>query len=81
MGNDHEISILDLAKLFLEETKSQSPITYLSYAEAYGYADFKDVMGRCPDVEKLTKLTDTALNGLFWKVSARSLSQKKGVSV
>lgn len=57
VGNDKECSIIDLAHLILKETASHSTIKYLSYAEAYGYKDFVDVMNRRPDLTKLNQLT------------------------
>lgn len=56
IGGTREISILDLAKLIIERTKSSSTIRFIPYKEAYGI-DFVDIMRRVPNVEKLERLT------------------------
>lgn len=56
VGNDQEISILDLAKLISERSGSSSPLTFLSYKEAYGM-DIDEIMRRRPVLDKLQKLT------------------------
>ncbi len=56
VGNDYEISILDLAKLIIERSGSSSPITFLSYKEAYGM-DIEEISHRRPVLDKLFKLT------------------------
>lgn len=55
VGSHNDISIIDLARLIIEITKSRSEIKYLSYQEAYGI-DFIDVRRRLPNLQKLTKL-------------------------
>ncbi len=57
VGNDVECSILDLAKLVKEITKSASEIKFLSYQEAYGVDEFEDVRRRRPNLHKLKSLT------------------------
>ena len=57
VGNDIECSIIDLAKLVIEITKSSSEIKYLTYKEAYGVDEFEDVQRRRPDLTKLKELT------------------------
>lgn len=52
VGNDREISILDLAKLIVEQSKSNSSITFTSYEIAYGMP-FKDTLRRCPNLKKI----------------------------
>jgi len=56
IGNDREISILDLAKLVIERTKSSSEIKFVPYLEAYGI-DFLEIKRRQPNLEKLRNLT------------------------
>lgn len=52
VGNDHEISINDLATLVKTRAKSTSTITHTSYTEAYGY-EFDDILQRRPNLSKL----------------------------
>ena len=56
IGNDHEISIKDLAMKVKEMTKSPSQIEFIPYEKAYG-PGFEDMERRCPNIEKLAKLT------------------------
>lgn len=56
VGDDHECSIIDLAKLVIKKTKSKSETTFIPYKEAYG-VDFTDVKTRCPNLHKLQQLT------------------------
>jgi UDP-glucose 4-epimerase len=55
VGNDHEISIKDLAQRVKEMTKSPSEIEFIPYEKAYG-PGFEDMQRRCPNVEKLKNL-------------------------
>ncbi len=57
VGNTRTTTILDLAKLIIERTKSCSKIQFVSYQEAFGF-DFHDVMWRKPCLTKLHKLTN-----------------------
>jgi len=52
VGNNEEITILELAKRVIAATGSQSEIKFLSYEEAYRMP-FEDTMRRCPDLSKL----------------------------
>ncbi len=52
VGNDQEISILNLAHLVKKITKSSSEIIHIPYQEAYGMP-YKDVMRRRPDLSKV----------------------------
>jgi UDP-glucose 4-epimerase len=54
IGSDQEISILGLAKKILKMTKSNSPIHYISYKDAYGEG-FEDMQRRVPDLSKIKK--------------------------
>jgi UDP-glucose 4-epimerase len=56
LGNDHAISIADLAQLVSRLAKSQSELIFIPYKEAYG-VDFKDIVQRKPDLGKLRMLT------------------------
>jgi UDP-glucose 4-epimerase len=55
IGNNFEISINNLAKKIIDETKSKSQIVYLPYAEAYGEG-FEDMERRVPNIELICEL-------------------------
>jgi UDP-glucose 4-epimerase len=55
VGNDFEISINDLARKVIEETKSTSDIYYIPYAEAYGEG-FEDMERRVPNIDLVRDL-------------------------
>ena len=55
IGNDYEISINDLAKKVIEQTKSKSEIIYVPYEEAYGDG-FEDMERRVPNIELIKSL-------------------------
>jgi UDP-glucose 4-epimerase len=57
VGNNHEISIHNLAQLVIQQAESQSEIMFISYQNAYGI-EFEDISHRCPDLKKLHKLTN-----------------------
>ena len=59
IGGEEEISILDLAKLVITETKSKSKIKFVPYSLAYPVG-FEDSMRRNPDTSKLRKFTGWA---------------------
>ena len=61
IGNNFEISILDLAKKIIEITGSKSEITFVNYADAYE-AGFEDMQRRVPSTQRLVSLTG-------WKVT------------
>jgi UDP-glucose 4-epimerase len=52
IGNDEEISIEELAKKIKKMTKSNSPIHYITYKDAYGEG-FEDMQRRVPDLSKI----------------------------
>jgi UDP-glucose 4-epimerase len=52
IGGKGEISILELAKMIIEQTKSKSEITFTDYEDAYS-AGFEDMVRRVPDISKL----------------------------
>ncbi|PKN62580.1 MAG: nucleoside-diphosphate sugar epimerase [Deltaproteobacteria bacterium HGW-Deltaproteobacteria-15] len=55
VGNDHEVTIKDLAQKVKEMTGSKSEIEYVPYEKAYG-PGFEDMERRCPNIEKVRKL-------------------------
>lgn len=56
VGNPHEISILDLAKLVIERSGSSSTIQLVPFDQAYG-EHFDHITQRKPVIEKLERLT------------------------
>ncbi|MGH9592658.1 MAG: NAD-dependent epimerase/dehydratase family protein [Bryobacteraceae bacterium] len=56
IGNDREISILELAQLVRSRTGSRSGIVHVPYAQAYG-PGFEDMLRRVPCLEKLERIT------------------------
>ena len=56
IGTDEEISIEGLAHVVKQRTKSESPVTYIPYDQAYE-PGFEDMVRRVPALEKLQKLT------------------------
>ena len=52
VGNNKELSILELAKAVIAETGSSSTIEFLEYEKAYG-AGFEDMERRVPDISKM----------------------------
>ena len=55
VGNEHEITILDLARKVKEMTGSSSEIEYVPYEKAYG-PGFEDMERRYPNIDKIRKL-------------------------
>ena len=55
IGNDHEISINDLAELICKCAGRQNQSQYIPYNEAYGM-EFTDITQRRPDLSKLMRL-------------------------
>ena len=56
IGGKGEISILELAKMIIDQTKSKSEITFTDYEDAYS-AGFEDMVRRVPDISKLANFT------------------------
>jgi UDP-glucose 4-epimerase len=52
IGGKGEINILDLAKLIIEKTNSNSTITYTDYIDAYAVG-YEDMSRRVPDISKI----------------------------
>ncbi|CAN2225870.1 WcaG Nucleoside-diphosphate-sugar epimerases [Candidatus Nanopelagicaceae bacterium] len=55
IGNNFEISILDLAHKVIQETNSRSKIQFIPYSEAYGEG-FEDMERRVPNIELIESL-------------------------
>ena len=55
VGNDHEITINELAQRVKEMTGSNSNIEHVPYEKAYG-PGFEDMERRCPNIEKINNL-------------------------
>ncbi|RJR38304.1 MAG: NAD-dependent epimerase/dehydratase family protein [Desulfobacteraceae bacterium] len=55
VGNDHEVTIKDLAQKVKEMTGSQSAIEFIPYDKAYG-PGFEDMERRCPNIDKVRNL-------------------------
>ena len=55
VGNDHEVTIKDLAFKVKEMAGSNSDIEYIPYEKAYG-PGFEDMERRCPNIDKIKKL-------------------------
>jgi UDP-glucose 4-epimerase len=59
IGNPVETSILDLAHLVIERTRSSSTIGFVPFGEVYP-AGFDEIMRRVPDIAKAARLLDFA---------------------
>lgn len=72
IGNNHEISIEDLAKKIIEETASKSEIVKISYDSAYN-PGFEDMQRRIPDISKIFNVTGwspkLSLSEIIWDVA------------
>ncbi|MFC1866666.1 GDP-mannose 4,6-dehydratase [Thermodesulfobacteriota bacterium] len=55
VGNDHEVTIKDLALKVKEMTGSDSELEYIPYEKAYG-PGFEDMERRCPNTDKVRDL-------------------------
>lgn len=56
VGSDEEITIEGLARIVKQRAKSESPIEYVAYDQAYE-PGFEDMLRRVPSLEKLQRLT------------------------
>lgn len=56
VGNDHEVTIEELALLVKERTSSSSPVKYVPYDQAYE-PGFEDMFRRVPCLDKLGQMT------------------------
>jgi UDP-glucose 4-epimerase len=59
IGNNSEISILDLAKKVISITNSKSSIELVPYEDAYA-PGFEDMQRRVPDISKIKKFVGWA---------------------
>ena len=59
VGGVGEISILDLAKTVITQTKSNSSIDFVPYSNAYA-PGYEDMQRRVPDINKISKLLNWA---------------------
>jgi UDP-glucose 4-epimerase len=59
IGNNFEISILELAQKVIAQTNSESEIIYIPYKEAYGDG-FEDMERRVPNLDLIRELTGWA---------------------
>ena len=55
IGNDHELSILELARRIRHLAESESKMVFVPYDEAYEEG-FEDMMRRVPDISKIHQL-------------------------
>jgi UDP-glucose 4-epimerase len=55
IGDNHEISILELAENIRSLTQSKSEIVFIPYEKAYDKG-FEDMIRRVPDLSKINKL-------------------------
>ena len=82
IGNDEEISIEKLAQFVKQRAKSQSPITFTPYDQAYE-PGFEDMPRRVPSLEKLMLLTGfrpkTPLSEIVDRVIVHCQKRKPGV--
>jgi UDP-glucose 4-epimerase len=56
IGGIEEISMLELAQLIIQKTKSKSEISFTKYENAYGLG-FEDMKRRVPDISKIENFT------------------------
>jgi UDP-glucose 4-epimerase len=81
IGNDEEISIEGLAQFVKQRTKSESPVTYIPYDQAYE-PGFEDMLRRVPSLQKLQSLTgfrpETPLSEIVDRVVAHLQKRKPG---
>jgi UDP-glucose 4-epimerase len=79
IGNPEEVTILRLAELVKAQTRSTSPIEFVSYDKAYE-AGFEDMPRRVPDITKIHALTGfqptVQLNEIIAKVIEYFRSQQ-----
>jgi UDP-glucose 4-epimerase len=77
IGNNHEISINDLAQKIIAETASRSEIVYVPYIEAYGEG-FEDMERRVPNIDLINQLVGwTPTRDLSTIINDIALEMKK----
>jgi len=77
VGNDHEITIEDLARLVKERTGSSSTVEYIPYDQAYE-PGFEDMFRRVPCLEKLESLTGFRPRTPLTEIVDRVISSARG---
>jgi len=84
VGNTHEISIEDLARLVKKRTDSRSPIVHIPYDQAYE-PGFEDMPRRVPALAKLKRLSEflpaTPLSEIVDSVIAYFRKKKEDVEM
>ncbi|MEO8499607.1 MAG: GDP-mannose 4,6-dehydratase [Vicinamibacteria bacterium] len=83
IGNDsREVSILDLAKLIKDKTKSSSEIVMVPYSQAYEEG-FEDMPRRIPDLTKIKNMIGyepkIGLDGILDRVIAHFMTDQRRV--
>jgi UDP-glucose 4-epimerase len=73
VGSDEEISIGQLAHLVKDMTRSQSPIVFVPYQEAYEEG-FEDMRRRVPDIGKIQRLIGYAPSMTLPKILAEIIA-------
>lgn len=75
IGSSEEISIRDLARRVLDVTGSDSPITALSYDDAFGAnSGFEDMVRRVPDTTRIRELTGWTPTLDLWQILEDTVS-------
>lgn len=59
VGNDHEITIADLARLIVQKAGSRSELQFVPFQQAYD-SNFEDLARRVPDLSKIKGCIDFA---------------------
>ena len=77
IGNDEEVTILDLAERVRTLTGSKSPIRMVPYGEAYA-AGFEDMVRRVPDLGKIRRLIDYRPTRKLDQILADVLADQEG---
>jgi UDP-glucose 4-epimerase len=84
IGNNHEVTIEELARQVKERTESSSPIQFIPYDQAYE-PGFEDMFRRVPSLEKLERLTgfrpQTTLSEIIDRVAGYLGAKRELVSV
>ena len=77
VGNDREISILELAVKVRSMVGSNSDINFVSHAQAYG-KDFEDMSRRVPDISKLRQFVGYSPKVQLEEIIARTIDYWRG---
>jgi len=79
VGNDEEVTILELAERIQALTGGRSPIRMVPYGEAYT-AGFEDMIRRVPDLSKLRNLIGYEPTRNLDRILADVLAEREGLS-